>query len=220
MNRSTLLLFSVSLILFSLPGSLAGPACARRYSGDGTCVSRCAARWGIPGAVMGTDPWGSVMKPLVGPGGPAAVLAQACGSSTPESYVSPSSSGPPRVHLTSILYQQQDRTRCFVPRSHADCTGILLESRAQRCPCQLDAVAVQFDLVIIFELFRDLHLSDPITFDHANDLVHQFAATEPTVVVVVVSRACSNHRSLAAASARATNAEPIRQRCLRIFEFS
>jgi hypothetical protein len=78
----TVALFFASLVLFSLPDiSLAGPACARRNAGDGACVSRCAGKWTIPGAIMGTDPWGSVMKPLLGPADLADTLAQACSGS-------------------------------------------------------------------------------------------------------------------------------------------
>jgi len=104
MTLLTVALVSVSLLLFSLPFSLAGPACARRNAGDDACVSRCAGKWTIPGAVMGTDPWGSVMKPLVGPADLADTLAKACGSSTPQSRIQPTMSSQAATQMAQASF--------------------------------------------------------------------------------------------------------------------
>ena len=54
-----LLLFA--LLLASATEGLAGPACARRNAGNASCTTNCDKKWGFPGRVMGTDPWGQVM---------------------------------------------------------------------------------------------------------------------------------------------------------------
>ncbi|KAI0704883.1 CAP domain-containing protein [Cytidiella melzeri] len=62
MARVAVLSFLFAALMFALiPSSHAGPACARRNSGTGICTSRCKGKWGYPGRVMGTDPWGKVM---------------------------------------------------------------------------------------------------------------------------------------------------------------
>jgi len=54
-------LLSLALIIGLLPSGLAGPACAQKYKTASDCISRCNQKWGIPGLMMGTDPWGTVM---------------------------------------------------------------------------------------------------------------------------------------------------------------
>jgi len=68
----------ISFIL--LPSALAGPACARRNWQGVNCIQACKNRWGWPGKIMGTDPWGAVMKP--GLNDMSSVVAQACGNET------------------------------------------------------------------------------------------------------------------------------------------
>jgi hypothetical protein len=72
-----------------LPGGFAGPACARRHWMAANCVATCASKWGFPGSIMGTDPWGAVMKPS--DTNMSTVLSEACGGSASASvqYVIP-----------------------------------------------------------------------------------------------------------------------------------
>lgn len=77
-------LLSLVLIIGLLPSGLAGPACAQKYKTASDCMLRCAQKWGFPGLMMGTDPWGTVMH---GTGNSQddwnAYIANACG----EAYV-------------------------------------------------------------------------------------------------------------------------------------
>ncbi|EKM60983.1 uncharacterized protein PHACADRAFT_247249 [Phanerochaete carnosa HHB-10118-sp] len=83
-----LLLFALLLALAT--EGLAGPSCARRNQGNSTCPSTCKKRWGYPGRVMGTDPWGQVMTVTMTDMG--SVLTKACRvRPTPSSSSSPSS---------------------------------------------------------------------------------------------------------------------------------
>ncbi len=62
MARVAVLSLLLATLFFTLiPSSFAGPACARRNSGSGRCSSRCKGKWGYPGRVMGSNPWGPVM---------------------------------------------------------------------------------------------------------------------------------------------------------------
>lgn len=72
---ATPLLFFALLVAFATEG-LAGPACTRRNQGNSSCPSTCKKRWGYPGRVMGTDPWGQVMTVTVTDMG--TVLTKAC----------------------------------------------------------------------------------------------------------------------------------------------
>ncbi|KAI0815183.1 CAP domain-containing protein [Irpex lacteus] len=58
---AVLSLLLATLFFILIPSSFAGPACARRNSGSGRCSSRCKGKWGYPGRVMGSNPWGPVM---------------------------------------------------------------------------------------------------------------------------------------------------------------
>ncbi|OCH96482.1 PR-1-like protein [Obba rivulosa] len=60
MGRFAILLSSLALLLV-LQNAQAGPACARRNEGNDNCLSECGSKWGWPGRLMGTDPWGQVM---------------------------------------------------------------------------------------------------------------------------------------------------------------
>lgn len=67
MFRQTQLLTLTLPLLVLLAGSLvpavsAGPACAKRNEGSDACLEKCGSRWGWPGRVMGTDPWGNVIN--------------------------------------------------------------------------------------------------------------------------------------------------------------
>lgn len=70
---------SFALALSSLPNALAGPACARKNFKMANCVSKCKSRWGWTGAMMNTDPWGSVVQKTDTDTNWDAVVAEACG---------------------------------------------------------------------------------------------------------------------------------------------
>ena len=80
MARLTLLI-SIGLAVSLLPGGLAGPSCARKHHQAADCVSKCKAKWGWTGTMMGTDPWGSVAKPVDTTKDWDNVIYKACGSS-------------------------------------------------------------------------------------------------------------------------------------------
>lgn len=71
-----------TLLLISLvlgPGGYAGPACVHRQWGSvDECASACGARWGWPGAAMGTDPWGAVIHQVALDTDMDAIVRQAC----------------------------------------------------------------------------------------------------------------------------------------------
>ncbi|KAJ7293291.1 CAP domain-containing protein [Mycena rebaudengoi] len=54
-------LLSVALAFSFISTGLAGPACATKYYKAKDCMTRCNLKWGFPGLMMATDPWGSVM---------------------------------------------------------------------------------------------------------------------------------------------------------------
>ncbi|KAJ7655104.1 PR-1-like protein [Mycena polygramma] len=54
-------LISLALILGLAQNGLAGPACAEKHKTASDCMQRCSLKWGYPGLMMGTDPWGTVM---------------------------------------------------------------------------------------------------------------------------------------------------------------
>ncbi|KDQ63808.1 hypothetical protein JAAARDRAFT_29854 [Jaapia argillacea MUCL 33604] len=89
----------VLTILSAVPNTLAGPACARRYWQTEDCLTKCIQNWGWPGSAMGTDRWGSVMKPASQDA--AAILSQACGFSTTASPSSTPSATQPGVVVPS-----------------------------------------------------------------------------------------------------------------------
>lgn len=77
MSRLVYLLFSLPLLLSFITSAHAGPACARRNQGTDSCIEACKQKWGWPGFVMGTDPWGSVMT-VTKTNDMGAVITQAC----------------------------------------------------------------------------------------------------------------------------------------------
>ncbi|KAJ7666407.1 hypothetical protein B0H17DRAFT_262563 [Mycena rosella] len=54
-------LLSLAVIVGLLPSGLAGPACAQKHKTASDCMLACNTKWGFPGLMMGTDPWGTVM---------------------------------------------------------------------------------------------------------------------------------------------------------------
>ncbi|CAA7266609.1 unnamed protein product [Cyclocybe aegerita] len=84
------------LALSSLPSGLAGPACARKNYQVADCVQRCKSRWGWTGSLMGSDPWGPVVKKMDASKDLNAIVAQACGSEVPSTTTSSTS-----AHATS-----------------------------------------------------------------------------------------------------------------------
>ncbi|TDL28682.1 PR-1-like protein [Rickenella mellea] len=83
--KSLFLIASV-LALSAIPGGSAGPACARKHQKAMNCMSLCASRWGWPGMAMGSDPWGSVLKPDAS----GQALQKACGTVIPPKETSTS----------------------------------------------------------------------------------------------------------------------------------
>jgi hypothetical protein len=61
MTRSNGLL-SLVLVFSVASSTLAGPACSRKHWKNPDCVESCVSKWGVPGRMMGTDPWGAVME--------------------------------------------------------------------------------------------------------------------------------------------------------------
>ncbi|KAG6845977.1 hypothetical protein H0H87_011025 [Tephrocybe sp. NHM501043] len=53
---------SVALLVASLPGGLAGPACSKKHYKSNDCVSKCKHGWGWGRKAMGNDRWGGVMR--------------------------------------------------------------------------------------------------------------------------------------------------------------
>lgn len=78
MTRLAASLLSLGFLFAVLPSALAGPACARRNWKAANCIASCQAKWGYPGNIMGTDPWGAVMKPSQG--SMDTVVSEACGT--------------------------------------------------------------------------------------------------------------------------------------------
>ncbi|KAF5313070.1 hypothetical protein D9619_003028 [Psilocybe cf. subviscida] len=88
-------ILTLSVLFASLPSALAGPACARRHFKQADCVARCKSRWGWTGAMMNTDPWGSVVQKTDTDANWDAAIASACGSpSVPASAAVPSVTPP------------------------------------------------------------------------------------------------------------------------------
>ncbi|KAJ6574815.1 hypothetical protein B0H19DRAFT_614633 [Mycena capillaripes] len=54
-------LLFLALSLGLVQNGLAGPACAEKHKTASDCMLRCNLKWGFPGLMMGTDPWGTVM---------------------------------------------------------------------------------------------------------------------------------------------------------------
>ncbi|OBZ79217.1 Fruiting body protein SC7 [Grifola frondosa] len=61
MTHLAFLLLSLCVLLSLAPSGFAGPACARRSQAQDNCVEKCKDKWGWPGRIMGSDPWGQVM---------------------------------------------------------------------------------------------------------------------------------------------------------------
>ncbi|KAJ3737036.1 PR-1-like protein [Lentinula guzmanii] len=62
MPRIAVLFSSAVYILTALPYGSAGPACAKKYWQQESCVEQCKGRWGYPGLMMGSGPWGAVVQ--------------------------------------------------------------------------------------------------------------------------------------------------------------
>jgi len=86
------LLFLFALVLCILPGGYAGPACTRKYYQTVDCVQKCSTRWGYPGSMMGSNPWGVVMQKVDddSKAGWKSAIAEACGMTTSSSTKSKS----------------------------------------------------------------------------------------------------------------------------------
>lgn len=81
----------VVLALAAAPSALAGAACAAKgHATPEDCVAACGSRWGWPGVAMGTDRWGSVLKPSTQ--NMTEILHAACGLTS--SVAAPSSTAP------------------------------------------------------------------------------------------------------------------------------
>ncbi|KAF9056351.1 CAP domain-containing protein [Panaeolus papilionaceus] len=86
------LYLSVCLALSSIPAGLAGPACAKRHFRAANCVEVCKSRWGWSGAIMGTDPWGAVVKNADPAKALEDAIKEACGTSVISSGATATSS--------------------------------------------------------------------------------------------------------------------------------
>ncbi|KAJ3790242.1 PR-1-like protein [Lentinula aff. detonsa] len=62
MPRIAVLFSSAVYILTALPYGSAGPACAKKYWQQESCVKQCKGKWGYPGLMMGSGPWGAVVQ--------------------------------------------------------------------------------------------------------------------------------------------------------------
>ncbi|KAG6911826.1 hypothetical protein DXG01_000073 [Tephrocybe rancida] len=82
---------SVALLVASLPGALAGPACSRKHYKSSDCVSKCKHGWGWSGRTMGNDRWGGVMRKPANNETLDDALSRACGF---EPTATPSASQP------------------------------------------------------------------------------------------------------------------------------
>ena len=94
MISSTLFFITAFASIAQIPTVTAGPACVQRHKNQADCIAECAARWGWPGAVMGTDPWGNVISPSDAQS-MSDVIASACGAV--ESFVN-------SFYLTELRY--------------------------------------------------------------------------------------------------------------------
>ncbi|KAH9486756.1 Protein PRY2 [Psilocybe cubensis] len=104
------LLISLSFALPFIPSGLAGPACARKHYQVANCVSICKSKWGWTGSMMGTDPWGSVVK-KVDINDWDSVVSVACGS--PVASPTPSTAVQP-IPSTSTALQTESVTPTIV----------------------------------------------------------------------------------------------------------
>ncbi|KAF9569743.1 PR-1-like protein [Agrocybe pediades] len=95
---------SLGLVFSSLPSGLAGPACARRHYQAADCVQRCKSKWGWTGALMNTDPWGSVITKVDVNKDIDAFIAKACGTTkaSTTSVVASTSADIPRSISTAL----------------------------------------------------------------------------------------------------------------------
>jgi uncharacterized protein YkwD len=142
MTRFAAALVSVSVALFFVPKCLAGPACARRYWKDDSCVSKCAQGWGFPGAIMGTDPWGPVMKPMADPSDMAATLSRACGSPTPDLGHQSTSQLPTGTQQSQTKFQSSalptgaavDHSTLSLPNSVFSSSSVVISTSTTRFP--------------------------------------------------------------------------------------
>ncbi|KAJ4486350.1 PR-1-like protein [Lentinula aciculospora] len=85
MTRTAVLFSSAVYILTAIPYGSAGPACAKKYWQQQSCVEQCKGKWGYPGLMMGSGPWGAVIQKTEEDDWNS-VIASACGmpvSSTP-----------------------------------------------------------------------------------------------------------------------------------------
>ncbi|KAJ3841064.1 PR-1-like protein [Lentinula raphanica] len=77
MPRIAVLFSSAVYILTVIPYGSAGPACAKKYWQQESCVEQCKGKWGYPGLMMGSGPWGAVIQQTEGD--EDSVIASACG---------------------------------------------------------------------------------------------------------------------------------------------
>ncbi|KAF9068038.1 CAP domain-containing protein [Rhodocollybia butyracea] len=84
-------LFSAAAILTAIPYGSAGPACAKKYWQQKNCVEMCSGKWGYPGLMMGTGPWGTVIQKTA-EGNWDSIIAEACGVSVSSTATAPAAS--------------------------------------------------------------------------------------------------------------------------------
>jgi hypothetical protein len=79
MARITLPVIAIAVAFSALPGALAGPACTnKQWNSVDECIQKCNNKWGWAGHIMGSDPWGVVVKPASGTDDPKKAVETAC----------------------------------------------------------------------------------------------------------------------------------------------
>jgi hypothetical protein len=75
----SLSLVAIAVVFSAIPGGWAGAACTNKeWSSVDQCIKKCSSRFGWGGHVMGSDPWGLVVKPSKGKEEYRAAVKAAC----------------------------------------------------------------------------------------------------------------------------------------------
>jgi hypothetical protein len=64
MARISFPVVMVAVVLANIPGGLAGAGCTNKdWLSVDDCITHCSSRFGWLGHIMGSDPWGMVIRP-------------------------------------------------------------------------------------------------------------------------------------------------------------
>ncbi|KAH7880528.1 CAP domain-containing protein [Lentinula edodes] len=91
MTRIAVLFPFVVYFLSAIPYGSAGPACAKKYWQQQSCVEQCKGKWGYPGLMMGSGPWGAVIQKTEENDWDS-VIASACGMPVSSTASAPAAS--------------------------------------------------------------------------------------------------------------------------------